>query len=272
MKVRVLSDLHLEFFPKGTFYKVEQSSDEDNTVLVLAGDITTAFNADVMKYNFVPFINDCCSRFARVIMVCGNHEHYTGDMAFTNAVLKGYTHHLTNFVLLDKSHMEYNNVVFVGATLWTDCGRTNPKAEYLWHGMNDSKIIVRNGKIFRVALVKEEHYNDKKYLISATEKWKKAGKEVVWVCHHGPSHKSVHPMYRTGASADMNMFYVSNMDLDIASANPKFVIHGHTHQACRYKLDETICDTEVVCNPHGYNGCESSPESRGFDPLLTIEV
>ncbi len=271
MKIRILSDIHLEF---GDYF-VEPLPDDKETVLVLAGDITVAASR-VSKNVFLPFIERCYEQFYHVVMIMGNHEHYHGDIYKSKGLLKSllYDNHLEHGVsLLENETVCIEGVAFIGATLWTDCSLTgeamSPKAEYLWNGMTDSKIVAVDGKKMTAYHSKHIFDTSKKYIFSAIKYWQELGYETVVISHHCPSSKSTHDQY---SGQDFNMFFVSQMDLDIAEANPDIWIHGHTHHAFNYMLDESICNTRVICNPRGYHGSDSLPESRGFNPLLTIEV
>ena len=74
MLVRLYSDIHLEF---GDFV-IPPVDGDDETVLVLAGDITVG---DKHKN----FILDACDQFKHVIYVHGNHEYYRNEY---NSVIK----------------------------------------------------------------------------------------------------------------------------------------------------------------------------------------
>jgi DNA repair exonuclease SbcCD nuclease subunit len=271
MKIRVLSDLHLEFGD----YIVEPLPDDIETVLVLAGDLTVAASR-VSKNVFIPFLQRCAGQFLSIVMVMGNHEHYHGDVTKSKAILDkliedaglvGCIH------ILENETVYIHDVAFIGATLWTDCSTNGESvsnsAEVLWHGMTESKISRYLENKLSVWNTIDMFNVSKNYILNQIEHCKDFGYKTVVVSHHCPSSKSTHAMY---AGQDFNMFFVSQMDLEIAEANPDVWIHGHTHHAFDYILDPVICKTRVICNPRGYHGRESPPESRGFNPLLTIEV
>ncbi len=268
MKIRVLSDIHLEFGD----YVVEPLPDDKDTVLVLAGDITVAASK-VTKNVFAPFIKRCNEQFLFVAMIMGNHEHYNGDTNRSREKLEAVLEGLDNVQLLQNETVYLGDVAFIGATMWTDCSldgiAMSPKAEMLWNGMTDSKIVKVYGNQMTAYHSRDLHAHSKEYMLKKIAEAKAGGYKTVAIMHHCPSSKSTHAMY---AGQDFNMFFVSQMDLELAEANPDVVIHGHTHHAFDYMLDEAICNTRVVCNPRGYHGYESSPESRGFDPLKVIEV
>lgn len=274
MKIRVLSDLHLEF---GDYF-VEAMPDDKKTVLVLAGDITVSSSLVSVKI-FGPFLQRCVAQFHHIVMVMGNHEHYHGDIATSKNKLQK---------VIDDFHLTYNvtiledevicfpeeEIVFIGATLWTDCSldgvTTAERASVLWHGMTDSKIVKYRENKMSIWNSIDIFNESKKYILNNISYFKEdLGYKTVVVTHHCPSNKSTHSMYK---GQDFNMFFTSHMDLGIIEANPDIWIHGHTHHAFDYRLDEALCNTRVICNPRGYFEMESLPEIRGFNPTLTIEL
>lgn len=271
MLVRIMSDVHLEF---GDYVVPEMLGDKD-TVLVLAGDITNAGRSKCMKKVFTPFIKRCSEQFADVVMVMGNHEHYGHEYTETKTVIDNilFEQELDNVWLLEKESVVISGVSFIGTTLWTDCGDLwceNHMARMLWNGMTDSDVIKYHGKKMSIDNCRQEFLDSREFILKTIKDSKDSGYKTVVVVHHGVSDKSVHPQYKDPRFANMNIFFKSDMDVDLANANPDYVIHGHMHNAVRYKLNEDTCNTEVICNPLGYKGYESSPESRGFDPLLRI--
>ncbi len=270
MKIRVLSDLHLEFAD----FIVPAMDGDKQTILVLAGDITVADNRRLMVDTFIPFIERCSTQFKAVIYVFGNHESYDFDLINTrNRIEQQLQHsHTYNVHILENESVVIGDVAFIGATLWTDCGGDMPLAEFHWHGMSDSHVIKYNRGPFSLHVCRKIHKQSKEYLFKAIEEHKLFGRKTVVVTHHGVSEKSVHKMYKTTGMSELNKFFYSPLDLEFADANPDLIVSGHTHMAYNVMLDETICQTCLVCNPRGYAGYESPPESRGFNPKLLLEI
>ena len=75
MKIKLLSDLHLEHSYPGQYFDPGTGD-----VLVLAGDI---FNAHHLKKNgylnelYRKFIKDCSDNYEHVFYVTGNHEYFS---------------------------------------------------------------------------------------------------------------------------------------------------------------------------------------------------
>jgi hypothetical protein len=213
----------------------------------------------------------------------GNHEHYKGDFATSEKILKEHLSHLENLHLLEKSTFEIGDYLFVGGTLWTDMnGGDTMTMNHVRTMMNDFRIIKNsnrytyrkvplyqkaddgqltkdeNGQNIQVGMkMKEEaskfspedamhdHKLFMDYLTHVLSGHK--DKKVVVIGHHAPSNLSVHPRY---ANDDlMNGGYRSSLDFFIED-HPEVVlwVHGHTHETFDYK----IRNTRVFCNPRGY--------------------
>ena len=103
MRIRVYSDLHLEFAPF-----VPPSSDAD--VIVLAGDID----------NGAAGIEWARAAFGKpVLYLAGNHEYYEGEFEAVRRAMGAAARKLA-VELLDCSGVVLDGVRFLGCTLWTD--------------------------------------------------------------------------------------------------------------------------------------------------------
>jgi predicted phosphodiesterase len=104
MRIHILSDLHLEFAP---FQLVQLDAD----VIVLAGDIHTGVNG--FKWIRETFPKQ------QIIYVLGNHEFYGQKIPKLTEELKAVSVG-TNIHVLENDAIEIGDVIFLGATLWTD--------------------------------------------------------------------------------------------------------------------------------------------------------
>lgn len=274
MKVNVISDLHLEFddlvLPGGD-------------VLILSGDICEAKNVkkdqyseDAVQFKFehkrsdryIRFFVEECAKYKHVLYVMGNHEHYGFRFDKTYNHLKANLP--DNIVLLEKESVEIDGVLFVGATLWTDCNNADPITMYtLRHGMNDYRVIQNQyeDKNLYFKLIPEFTYADhimaKRFIGKTAEE--NPDKTIVVVTHHSPSKRSIKPKYEK--DFHMNGGYSSNLDEFVMDhPNIKFWTHGHTHDTFDYMIDQC----RVICNPRGYSGYEE--RARDFDPTIGFEI
>ena len=266
MKIRVISDLHLECCEQG--HGVPDLGKGD--VLILGGDILCARhfkkNGPLHKV-YDDFLQKCVKNFDEVLYINGNHEFYGYNVEGPFDVL---AEHLPKEIhYLENDYVKIEDWVFLCCTLWTDFRNENPlemmeASRYL----NDYKTI-RIGSNYRKLNPDDTlkfHKKSKQFLIEKLEQFKN---DKVWVLtHHGPSYQSVHPKYRSAGIA--NGAYVSDLD-DLILNNPqiKYWSHGHTHET----LDYMIGDCRVVCNPRGYyNGYNNADLNINFDPNFEVEL
>lgn len=278
MKIALMSDVHLEF---GDLPIEPVEAD----VLVLAGDIFVAKDLTIdnsKRDRFVGFITRACSMFKHVIMVCGNHEHYHGDIAKSSSYIRETFADLDNFHYMDREWKTIDDVTFVGGTLWTDMNKEDPiTLSHILGVMNDYRIIqdsdnlvsfkeheygkredgstdynnitgtkfhLRPGKLNpQTTVVKHKEMLE---VIKAAVEANPTGKFVV-VGHHAPSKQSTKPGYEreviiNGAySSDLSEFILDRPQI-------KLWVHGHTHS----EFDYMIGSTRIVANPRGYVGYE----------------
>ena len=289
MKVALGSDLHLEFGD------INLQNTENVDVLILSGDICVAKDIGrpdpdnifegSRSSRIVDFFKRCSFQFPRTIYVMGNHEHYHGDVAKSASILKSMlvSNQLTNVHLLDKEHIDIDDVRFIGGTLWTDmndgCEQTmrhvsrrmndfqccdNSARQVSYRTMelvldeNGERKLDANGQPIYQAVFKtreaswspedavEDHKKMLDYITHVYEDTPPWMSTVV-VGHHAPSKGSEHPKYKHDQL--MNGAYNSRLEQFIlAKPGIKLWTHGHTHE----DFDYMIGSTRVVCNPRGY--------------------
>jgi 3',5'-cyclic AMP phosphodiesterase CpdA len=262
MKVKICSDLHLECNEDG--YGVPDLGEGD--VLILGGDILCArhFKTDGKLHKvYDDFLQKCVENFDEVIYLQGNHEAYGYNYEGTWKVLK---EHLPSSIhLLENDFVKIKDWVFLCCTLWTDFRNENPlEMMEASRFLNDYRTI-RIGSNYRKLNPDDTLGFHKKSRAFLEEKLEEFKNQKVWVAtHHAPSYESIHPKYRMETT---NGSYASNLD-DLILSNPqiKYFSHGHTHSSFRYKIGEC----EVICNPRGYYGHNTSGLNLDFDPNLEI--
>ena len=277
MKFRLLSDIHNEFEPQKDLMEsggmvVPALGDDDDTVLVLAGDIALAARA----YTYENFIQRVAAQFKYVIWINGNHEFYHSSFSGATSKIKA------NLTLCDVHNVHYgdrftiiiDDTAFICATLWSDMDHErDPTAAYTIAGptgLNDFKII-RNGpkhdpykRRLTVLDCVADFKLSKQFIFDELAKHQAAGLKTVVVTHHGPSYMSVAPCFRND---NLNPAYVTELSEDIlAAGGPNVWVHGHTHHSFDYMIGDV---TRVVCNPRGYVPHDYNPD---FDPKKVIEL
>lgn len=258
MKLRIVSDLHTEFWgpngPKKMEKLVNQAipplDTDGDTTLVLAGDTGSLDR----KVHYQWFLDVVSERFKDIVWVAGNHEWYGGNFEHDQ---KTYLELLDNY---SNIHYDYYNVFhgvrFLCMTLWTDYERENPFImELASQKMNDYSQI--GGLTPQVAL--------KEHVISRTilEDYLKNSWDgpTVVVTHHLPTWQSIPVEYKT---SKLSGCYASDLEHLMVNYKPDLWIHGHTHTP----VDYTIENTRIICNPHGYRGFEKT----GYNPKLVLDI
>lgn len=250
MKIRVFSDLHLEFqdwFPP----------ESDSDVVVLAGDIHVGVRGIEWARRSFPLLP--------VVYVPGNHEFYGADLHVLTEELYACGERL-GVDVLDGRTAVIAGVRFLGATLWTDFALEGADQESINRAMSAARqgmsdfYLIRNGRrAFSPA--------DARSINLARVEWLRtklsddfAGTTIV-VTHHLPVRQSIHAKY---AGSTLNPSFASDLSHLMGRRVPIW-IHGHTHES----FDYTVNGTRVVCNPRGYLPMEANP---AFDPVLTLDV
>ena len=294
MKIAIASDLHLEFGD------LEIANDDQADVLILSGDILVAkdiaqrdpygvMGPEYRSNRYHDFMQRCSALFPHVIYVMGNHEHYNGDFAKTEAHLKDVLGYLKNVYVLEKEIKVIDDVTFIGGTLWTDMNNGDSLTLYHMKSMmNDFRVVDNSNRvvnyktyeqingvdnrekpIFKTRTAKfqpedafEEHAKFKGYIQQIIEG--KFDQKFVVCGHHSPSKQSTHPRYADDTV--MNGGYSSDLD-EFITEHPQIKLwtHGHTH----HPFDYVVGETRIVCNPRGYINYE--PDASNFK-LLTVEV
>lgn len=306
MKIALASDVHLEFGP------ITLSNTEGADVLVLAGDICVAKHfvdgrptyMQTLAKEYRYFFDQVCKEFEHIVYIMGNHEHYSGDVAHTENILK-YHLDYSNLHILEKETWTHQGYTFIGGTLWTDMNKSDPLTlSYTRNAMNDfrevlnsNRMVVRNVPIYeRNPLWTGDGKNGGQYSKDATGAminigYKSKEEPARWtpedsVLDHDKMLAYVDHVTRDPGSyvvvghhcpselsvaecykGDLlNGAFRSRLD-DFIEARPqiKLWLHGHTHHNFNYWIGET----HVVCNPRGYDGHE---EIANWFKLQYLEI
>jgi hypothetical protein len=202
-----------------------------------------------------------------VFYVIGKHEHYHGRFDKTYNELKAMMP--DNVVLLEKECFEYEGILFLGATLWTDLNKGDPITVYTMKGfMNDYKVVQNfyadKGLYYKLTPEHtfEEHRKTKEYFKFMLEE--KRDVPVVVITHMAPSFQSVNQKFKHETTT--NGGYASELsEFILDHPNIKVWVHGHMHDPVDYKIG----DTRILANPRGYMPWE---DGNGFEPGLYFEV
>lgn len=246
MKIKVLSDLHLEFRDD----KASPFHPGTGDILVLAGDICVASHYNKQTHEF---FQKCVEGYNRVFYLLGNHEFYCSSIEKAKHTLQ---EKLPNGITLMDNRSEFvGGVHFIGSTLWTNFDNMNADTmDTARSMMTDYKLI--DGFSPENAL--ERHLFTREWFERAIPMLRGP---VFVMTHHAPSTKSVKGRY-SGSEG----MYSSNMESFIKK-NPNIIgwCHGHVHESSDYMVEQC----RIVANPFGYYPDELNPN---FDASFEVEI
>ena len=286
MKIKLVSDLHLEFSD------INIQNTDNCDVLILGGDICVAQDLhdhpelvnssdqaaiaagtglgrrQQAAQRYRDFFKRCSFQFPHVIYIMGNHEFYNGKFFAGIDYMREELTKYPNIYMLEQDTKIIDDVTFVGATLWTDMNRGDPLTMHAIEGMMNDFRIIRNDKRSFATMsardVADRHARTLGYFRSVLAE--QHDRKFVVVGHHSPSFQSMHPMYQ--AQTLMNGGYHSDLsEFILDHPQIKLWTHGHTH----HPFDYVIGETRIVCNPRGYEN-DGYSEQTGWNPNIVLEV
>jgi Icc-related predicted phosphoesterase len=237
MKIRVVSDLHLEHHEDHGESFIKNFPESE--ALVLAGDICA--------YQQIPHVlEQFASKAEHVIYILGNHECYGVGIDIAHSEARNAVQKLRNVHWLENNSVVIGSKTFHGCTLWF-----NERAPMLEPYLADFSWIDN----FKNTMY-DIHDRSRGYLKDNIKRG-----DIV-VTHHAPSFNSVAPEF---ARSLTNGFFCNNMDSIVIEKAPAIWIHGHTHS----RMDYILGETRVVCNPFGY---VNHKEVVGFNINLELKT
>ena len=282
MRIKVVSDLHLEFSD------VNIKNDENCDVLILSGDIMIANDLyehpetsygmysnvnlqdlgrrQLAALRFRDFLKRVSFQFPIVVYVAGNHEFYHGKWYSTLSILKDECSKFPNVHYLENDCVTIGDFIFVGGTLWTNLNKGDPLTLHAGKSMLNDFRMIRNDRAGYTAV---KPYDTAVRHRDTLEYFKKTisqnqDKNFVVVSHHSPSFLSCPEKFKNDYV--MNGLYHSDLsEFILDHPQIKLWTHGHTHNC----FDYTIGSTRVICNPRGYEGYE--PDT-GWNSKMFIDI
>lgn len=242
MNIQLLSDLHLEFYPRG-YLPTEFISNAD--VLVIAGDMAVG-PKDVEFY-----LRFFATHYNHVIYVLGNHEAYGHSLQEFD-----YLEVPANVHFLNPGCIKLGDTTFIGGTLWTDFRNNKASEKVSGKYITDFKRI----QGFTTQKAKELYNYHHEYILKAVQAI--PGKKVI-ITHFLPGKHCISPQYlNKGYPTDeLNAYFAP--EPVIPTTEVSHWLFGHTHDS----VDTTINNTRYLANPYGYLGHELN---HNFHPRLQL--
>ncbi|KAA0082981.1 metallophosphoesterase [Paraburkholderia sp. T12-10] len=253
MKIRVLSDLHLECNEPEAIPHVEAD------LIVLAGDIHN--HAEGIRWAAQTF-----GGTASVVYVPGNHEYYDGEFGALEVAMRDAAagvdnvHFLNNAALIDPE----GRWRVLGTTLWTDFELFGADEETVAASVAAAKKVMldfrgpievtwptsatatgapgQGPRLLTPADTLALHAHARAWLVRELGK-PFTGKTIV-VTHHAPHRASLADRF---ASDLASAGFISHLP-DLVGPPVALWVHGHTHTPFDYVAN----GTRVICNPRGY--------------------
>lgn len=242
------------------YVKIPAMPDDQETVLVLAGDIGTWKQATSWMISMK-------DQFQHIVYVAGNHEYYGQEVALVQRHIRQRLSVHDNLHFLQNTCLELDDCLIVGATLWTDMGGDDEGAMAVCEKyMNDYKCIyIGTPEDKRLLQAQDTVTMHKQSLAYFEQVIDNSSKSVVVVTHHAPS-------FSTVTDEDIGYFddriqcaYASNLHDWIHARSHKIAAwcHGHTHKSMNYQ----VAGVPVITNAKGYHN-----EKTGFKADFTFSL
>ena len=234
MKLRILSDIHLEHDPS---FRLSHHGED---AILCAGDLSSWPTRDLaeqfIRSSRVPFF-----------YVLGNHNFYHGEV---EAVLDHYRFlagRLKHFHLLHNQTAQLGSYLVVGTPLWTDFGLYGPPSIAASMALAERSINdFRLTRVQQADLSAQNLVDWKREARAFLKETIGRGKPTIVMTHWCPSAETISPVY---AGADANPYFTTECRA-LMGDNVLLWVHGHSHIAD----DRVINRTRVLRNPKGYPG------------------
>lgn len=247
MKLRIVSDLHVEFHRDGGFSLLQEIVSAAFDVLVVAGDLCSAKGL----YAALRVVCEAADR-KPVVYVMGNHEGYGRSWKAAFDEVSRAAADFPNLVFLENALKIIDGVKFVGCTLW--CPHPGEPldtdgfiGDYRYISDIYENVMAERWKTSRAFLLRE------------------VGEGCVVITHHLPHPRSVAAQYEGHI---LNRYFLHDVSAVVERGGAQLWIHGHTHTS----MDYVVGTTRVVCNPFGYAAHQPGEPNRKFNPSLTVSV
>jgi len=213
-------------------------------------------------------------KFQLVLIISGNHEYYNGQIETVDELIQSITLKFSNVKYLQRTKFEYQNVVFLGTTLWTEIPLTpQPVYNQYWYFINDYrriKILEPSTKQPRLLEPKDTtsmHLRDRAWIESELMDAQKQGKKAVVLTHHCPI--GINSRCSSMRKEDNNLKFLDYTDLRelMRKFNNNLLVwgFGHTH----HSSSQLFGNIQIVSNCLGY--VKNGENDKNFDPKFMVD-
>jgi len=228
MRIKLISDIHVEWHEDHGTKFVQEFNPDNYDVLVLAGDIGT-------KSIIVPFLEALSRKDGgkTKILVPGNHEYYGSTLNEAKQNILKNKPECVKF--LDNSLVTIDGQRFVGSTFWFSDGGNPSKAFVEDMRWADFRYISDlRGKAYGI------HDESMDFLCSTISEG-----DIV-VTHHLPHKNAISPRFKNSTA---NRYFQTDVRENVIE-KAKFWLFGHTHDTNNFQVG----NCHLVSNPLGYPG------------------
>ena len=243
MKLRILSDLHLEQDPDWNL----QHFGED--AILCAGDLGSVRSRPETE----ALIRRCRVPFYYVL---GNHDFYGGEVGEVIDYYRFLNRSIRHFHFLHNRTAQLGDYLLAGTPLWTDFAlfgenTINTSMDVAGRVINDfsGRIQLRDPEASHGGVSSRElcpqdlaawNAEARRFLMKTIAK----GKPTIVMTHWCPSEETISPCY---AGEPANAYFTTECR-DLMGGNVVLWVHGHSHLSD----DRLINGTRVIRNPKGY--------------------
>jgi 3',5'-cyclic AMP phosphodiesterase CpdA len=264
VRVRVLSDLHLEYDTPAAVPHVPAD------LVILAGDIGN--HTEGIRWAAETFVD------TPVAYVAGNHEYFDAELGAMEVALHDAARATDNVHYLGNAALVAPSGAWrvLGTTLWTD---------FMLYGSDAATVAtVRDACERRVfdysGVIQIGWSGDRTRAFSPDDSLALHRRARAWLAaelarpfagvtivatHHAPHRNSLAPAFAEDLSSGA---FVNHLP-ELVRSPAALWVHGHTHTPFCYET----AGTQVVCNPRGHPGSGGrAPENPAFRWDCIVEL
>lgn len=258
MKFALFSDIHNEFRKEWFIPK------PDADVIVFCGDVING--KSIIDY-YQTVLDENPGK--QIVFINGNHEYYGHEKIFLDETVSEFFKDNSNIHFLNNEIFEFENVFFIGSTLWTNFNKSIVSEHDSYNRLSDFRQIrVQQDEYSFAAYVKPEHmrrwFNEGINFISQSVRACPSDKTPVILTHFVPSKNIEHSRIPSDSLTD---YFNPDCETDIAEFGRETIwCYGHNH--CNEFSGNMIHNATFYTNQLGY-----PREGTGGDDIgLIIEV